>query len=619
MPPRSTSLAAGLATDRRSPSRAAPALTAVHVFLLTSRPAKRATDAMLSGPTSHVICFGRCRWSGPLLAAVALTAALAAQEPGKPTEPKQAPPTLRDFEPFPSRWFAPGRPVAGIQEPEYVINEPASPWNPYRQNVLKGDFPILGTEDLFFSITATNRLLVEFKDVPTPTGITGPGPVRPEVFGDGKQTFIQDDLAVSLDLFRGQQAFMPVEWRLRVTPVLNYTRLDINEVGAVNVNVANGALRTKSDIALQEAFVEYHLFDLSERYDFCSVEAGILPFRSDFRGFLFEDTNLGVRFFGNADQNKWQYNLAAFRQLDKNTNSQLNTFESRDQTVVVANVYRQDWPVKGYTTEVSLHWNHDDRGFEFDDNGFLVSPAPIGNFTPNEIDTYYLGWAGEGHLGRWNITHALYKAFGRETNNPLAARSVDIDARFFAAEVSYDIDWLRPRVFGLYASGDKDPRDDKGEGFDAIFDNPNFGGGAFSFWNSQGLGLVGTRLTNPGSPLANLKTSKSQGQSNSVNPGVLLVGAALDAELTPKWRGQIGLDYIRFDRTESIETLLQTADISKSVGAEIFAGTQYRPFLTNNVIVQLGGSVFRPDDGFARIYDSDGLRYSFFMNLLTTW
>jgi hypothetical protein len=569
------------------------------------------------------------RGVGPLLfgAATSALAPCVAQEPQTPAQP-QAPeqpsepqqPALRDFEPFPSRWFAPGRPDGGVEPPPYVINEPARlPWDPYRQNPLKGDFPILGTEDLFFALTVTNRFFYEVRDVPTPTGITGPGPVSPNFFGDGKQTFLQDDLGITFDLFKGQQAFKPVDWRIRVTPVFNVTRLEVEEVGVVVIDPSQGTTRQRGDVTLQEAFVEYHLFDWNDRYDFASVEAGVLPFRSDFRGFIFEDTNLGVRFFGNADNNRWQYNLAFFDQLDKDTNSQLVRYEDRDQSVFIANLYRQDWPVVGYTTSVSFHYNRDRRDVEFDDNNFLIAPAPIGNFTPNELDAYYVGWAGEGHFDRWNVTHALYYAFGEESNNSIAARETDISAFFLAGELSYDIDWWRPRAFFLWASGDSDPRDGDAEGFDSIVDTPNFGGGPFSFWGSQGLKFVGTSLTNPGSPLANLKTSKTQGQSNFVNPGVLLMGGAVDAELTPKWRGQVGFSYLRFDTTESLEYLLQAADVDKSIGVEFFLGTQYRPLLTNNIIIQFGASVLLPDEGFTRIYDSDELRYNIFTNILTTW
>jgi hypothetical protein len=563
---------------------------------------------------------------------VAVSGAALAQAPSPPAASPQSPPaaapTLRDFEPMPNRWFAPGRPVSTtgpsdltipIAPPGYVVNEPGSPWNPYRQNPLKGDFPVLGTEDVFFALTVTNRTFIERRDVPTPSGITGPGPVNPGFFGDSRQTFLQNDLSVTVDVFRGQQAFKPVDWRVRVTPVFNYTQLDVGEVGVVVIDPSRGTTRERGDVTLQEAFVEYHLFDWNDRYDFCSVEAGVLPFRSDFRGFVFEDTNLGVRFFGNADDNKWQYNLAFFDQLDKDTNSGLNRYEDRDQNVLVANLYRQDWPVVGYTTSASFHYDRDRRAVEFDDNGFLIAPAPVGNFRPNELDAYYLGWAGEGHFGRWNITHAVYQVFGRESQNAIAARGTDIDAQFAAVELSYDIDWLRPRVFGLYASGDGDPRDGEAGGFDAILDAPNFGGGSFSYWNSQGLKFVGTSLTTPGSPLADLQTSKTQGQANFVNPGVLLVGGALDAELTPKWRGQVGCTYLRFDDTSSLEYLLQAADIDKEIGFEVFLGTQYRPFLTNNLIVQAGGGVLQPGDGFARIYDTADLRYNVFVNILTSW
>ncbi|MFK7743190.1 MAG: hypothetical protein AB8H80_22940 [Planctomycetota bacterium] len=543
------------------------------------------------------------------------------QAPGSSPQPgsartAQAPP---DFAPIGSRWFAPGRSIDGVEPPDYVINTPASPWNPYRQNVLKGDFPVFGTEDLFFAFTATNRFFYEVRDVPTPSGITGPGPVAQTFFGDGNQTFLQNDLALSFDLFRGQQAFKPVDWRIRITPVFNYTQLDVEEVGVVVIDPSQGTSRKRGDVTLQEAFLEYHLFDWSDRYDFASLEVGVLPFRSDFRGFIFEDTNLGARFFGNADNNKWQYNFAVFDQLDKDTNSQLNRYEDRDQMVVIANVYRQDWPVLGYTSSLSFHYNRDRRDFEFDDNNFLIAPKPVGNFTPNEIDAYYLGWAGEGHFGRWNITHALYKAFGEESQNEIASRSVDIDGWLGAIEISYDIDWWRPRVFALYQSGDSNSRDGDAEGFDAILDAPNFGGGAFSFWNSQALKFVGTGLTQPFSPLADLQTNKTQGQSNFVNPGIFFIGAAADFELTPKWRAQAGFTYYRFNETEPLEFLLQAADVDNSVGTEVFFGTQYRPFLTNNIILQFGASALFPDDGFARIYDSDDIRYNAFTQIITSW
>ena len=108
-------------------------------------------------------------------------------------------------------------------------------------------------------------------------------------------------------------------------------------------------------------------------------------------------------------------------------------------------------------------------------------------------------------------------------------------------------------------------------------------------------------------------------QANFVNPGVLLIGGAVDAELTPRWRAQVGFTYLRFDKTNTLEFLLQADDIAKSIGTEVFLGTQYRPFLTNNVILQFGASALFPDDGFARVYDSNDIVYNVFTNIITTW
>src|SRR5439155_20142749 len=102
-------------------------------------------------------------------------------------------------------------------------------------------------------------------------------------------------------------------------------------------------------ITLQEWFAEAKLFDVGSEYDFVSIRAGSQPFTSDFRGFIFSDTNRGVRLFGSLNGNRDQFNLAYFRQLEKETNSGLNSFDDRNQNIVIANFYRQDFLFPGYT------------------------------------------------------------------------------------------------------------------------------------------------------------------------------------------------------------------------------------------------------------------------------
>jgi hypothetical protein len=543
-----------------------------------------------------------------------------------PEIPQEAPPTRDDkiaeavtdqekvvphFEAMPSRWF--------ITPPPYEINDPDDPWNPYRRNRLKGDFPII-EPDVFLSLTATNRTIAEARRVPVPRGNTGPiGGVGSSFFGDGDQFQFLNYTSLTIDLFKGPQAFKPVDWRFRMTPVFNVENLQTGEVGVVDVSPAEGKHRTTDDGAIQELFFEYHLADLSDRYDFIAAAAGIQAFRSDFRGFIFDDVNLGLRVFGNADDNKWQYNLAFFDMLEKDTRSELNEFRDRDQFVLVANVYRQDWPVLGYTASASFHWNRDDGGVHFDENGFLVRPAPVGLAKPHQVDAYYLGLAGEGHFGRLNVTHAFYQAFGTDDNNPFATKPVDINAQFAALELSVDVDWARFRLFGMYASGDDDPLDSDATGFDAIVDAPNFAGGDFSFWNRQSLRLLGVGLNQRQSPLPDFSTSKFEGQANFVNPGLLLLGGAVDVELTPTWRAQAGASWLRFMHTEPLEVYLETEAIDESIGFEVFVGTQWRPLLTNNLIVTAGGGALVPGDGLEKIYQSDDVLWHVFIDLTLTW
>src|SRR5262249_6762494 len=162
-------------------------------------------------------------------------------------------------------------------------------------------------------------------------------------------------------------------------------------------NVEKGTQRNRTFATVQEYFVETKITDLSAYYDFMSVRAGSQFFNQDFRGFLFIDTNRAIRLFGTRFSNRDQFNLAYFRQAEKDTNSQLNTLNDRGQDILLANYFRQDFIWSGYTVEASVLYQHDPRSFKLDRNNFLVRPDPIGTFQPHSIDVAYFGWAGDGH------------------------------------------------------------------------------------------------------------------------------------------------------------------------------------------------------------------------------
>jgi class III cytochrome C family protein len=495
-------------------------------------------------------------------------------------------------------------------------------YNPYRQNVLKADYPIFGQHN-FLLVTAESESLLNAKRIPVPSNVAAQRPDSEEFFGRGGQLFFRQNFVLSLELFHGDTSFKPIDWRIHITPNFNLNFLHTQENGIVNVDFRRGNNRTDGYIALQEAFGEVRLGDTTRVFPFLpggrsqdrknaffdttSIRAGIQPFISDFRGFIFSDTNLGVRLFGNYANNRYQFNAAYFYQLEKDTNSELNSPHFRDQTVFIANLFRQDTRYRGYTSQFSFHYNNDRPSRHFDENDFLVRPALIGDVRPHGIKSFYLGWAGDGHMGRWNITHAFYQALGRDSHNPIAGRKTDINAQLAAAELSLDRDWLRFKGSFFWASGDDKPFDGTARGFDSIQDLQEFAGGAFSFWNSQGIPLTNTAvlLTTPGSLLPDLRSSKAEGQSNFVNPGIFVYHVGAEAEMTPKLRTIFNMNYSHFHHTEPLSELLFQPDIRKPIGFDYGVGALYRPFLSENWIVQAGFSSLVPGTGFRDIYSSN--------------
>jgi len=518
-----------------------------------------------------------------------------------------------DFLPVPDRWRI------GIPG-DYTDATRGSPVDPYRQNVLKGDYPILD-QNKFLIVTVTSDTLVEARKTPTPSGVSTLRPGSFDFFGHGDSQLLVENLILSAEFFQGDAGYRPRDWSFKFTGVEQVNYVHTTELGLVNPDVRKERDRADNWFGIQELFGEYRFADLSSNFDFASVRAGIQGFTSDFRGFLFSDDEPGVRLFGNYDNNRIQYNVVWFSMLEKDTNSGLNNLDSRNQNVFIANLYRQDFIFQGYTAQLSFHANIDrGGGIQYDKNGFLVRPAPVGTIARKDVDAIYLGWAGDGHIGRFNITHQFYEALGRESFNPIAGRGVDINAQFAAIELSYDIDYVRLRTAFLYASGDGKPESGKATGFDTIFDNPNFAGGGFSYFDREAIRLTGSgvNLVNRFSLVPDLRTSKEQGQANFVNPGLFLYNVGMDVEVSPKVTVITNVSFLRFATTAPLELILQDHRFRPDIGLDCNIGIRYRPLLNNNVIVTGGIAALFPGTGFRDIYTSSTL-YSAFVGVTLTY
>ncbi|MHB8500471.1 MAG: carboxypeptidase-like regulatory domain-containing protein [Candidatus Acidiferrales bacterium] len=546
--------------------------------------------------------------------------------------PEYLPPVADVFNVVPNRWALSQPDYRRYpQKGEYLYTKPHW-YDPFNRNRFKGDEPIwpeLLGQQVFLDFTASSETFFDGRRVPLPSGVSAAKPGSPGFFGRGEQAFLDQTFRFSFDLFHGDASFKPVDWRIRITPELSLNDLDVRELGILSPDVRAGTNRFDGHLGLQEAFFEVKLHDLSDNYDFISARAGIQQFNADFRGFLFVDEQPGLRIFGDANSDRIEYNAVYFQMLEKNTNSGLNTFERRHQQVVLANVYLQDFFFPGYSAEFVAAWNKDDPSVHYDDNGFLVRPAPVGSVInqgpgggplTHGIRVGYFGWLGSGHIRRVNLTHAFYQAVGEDTFNPIAGRPVTINAQMAAVEVSYDRDWIRYRVSTFYTSGDANPRDGRARGFDAIDDLPNFAGGIFSFWNREDIRLLGSgvQLTTDGSLIPSLRSSKEEGQANFVNPGIFVANAGADFDITPKLKGFANFNYLRFERTESLEYLLFQSSIRHSIGEDFGIGVTYRPPLTENIVLTAGASALQPGSGFRDIYTSRTL-FSLFGSMRLTF
>lgn len=544
-------------------------------------------------------------------------------------------------------------------------------WDPYRQNTYKGDRPIcipteeeqerrrklreeaeakgeeppygsakcltpkfLGLkspDEWFFQVNLISDTIYEPRTFPIPVGVqTTEDPQRLDVFGNEFSDVFAQTFIVGAALTKGSTAYKPPDVEYRVALAINLNHVDVPERRVLLVEPSRSSHRTDHFVGVQEAFFDYHIRNTSKRYDFDSFRIGIQPMQADFRGFLFNDNQLGLRFFGSRDNNRFQYNLAAFWRLEKDTNSGLNAIlqKPRSDFVFIANAYRQDFLIPALTSQFTLvyNMNREAGDVEIDSNGFPVRPGLLGTLRGREYDALYVGYNADGRIGRINITASAYGVFGEDRDNFFTAQPADIRAFFGAAELSYDRDWMRFRLSGLYQSGDSDPFNNVEAGFDAIFENPIFAGADTSYWMRQTIPFAGggrvISLNGRNGLLNSLRSSKEQGQSNFNNPGLILAGVGADFDLTPELRVSANANHLWFEDTITLETLRVEGSIPKQIGYDLSAAAIWRPRAIQNTVFRLSGAALVSGDGFRDLFDNlnqDRTYFSILANATLTY
>ena len=307
-------------------------------------------------------------------------------------------------------------------------------WHPYKQSLLKGDAPVIG-QDIFLDLTASSETVFEARRVPTPSGISASQPDSTPEFLRPKRGALQWSItsrsrsicskaippfSPSTGPFTSSPSITSTISRLTRLVSWGLTRAardsavipaPPNNGGIINPGEVPGFLeqrlprrmalpasydgkaattRTRQFMSLQEAFAESHLGTTFPTTTISSPRVSATrPFSTTiFAAFYFNDVNTGARLFGNIENNHYQYNFALFDLREKDTDSGLNTLDSRRQRVIAANLYRQDFLWHGYTAQLSFLANLDDGGTHYDENGNLVRPAPIGTLQAHSFQAY---------------------------------------------------------------------------------------------------------------------------------------------------------------------------------------------------------------------------------------
>jgi hypothetical protein len=73
--------------------------------------------------------------------------------------------------------------------------------------------------------------------------------------------------------------------------------------------------------------------------------------------------------------------------------------------------------------------------------------------------------------------------------------------------------------------------------------------------------------------------------------------------------------------TSVLGVLRNQAPPSKDLGVDISVGVQYRPFMTQNIVLNASAAALLPGKGLKQLYEEDkrGPQYSILMNLLLTY
>ncbi|MDX6271912.1 MAG: hypothetical protein QOD28_3135, partial [Acidobacteriota bacterium] len=129
-------------------------------------------------------------------------------------------------------------------------------YDPYNQNLLKGDFPIFG-QSVFMILSGVDTTTVELNRTPKPTDVSSQRPGSAEFFGR-PETFITNHLIqFSFEMFSGSTTFKPRNLAIKISPTISLQNyVNARERVVIYIDPRRGTIRTDTHVSLEEAFAE---------------------------------------------------------------------------------------------------------------------------------------------------------------------------------------------------------------------------------------------------------------------------------------------------------------------------------------------------------------------------
>jgi len=273
-----------------------------------------------------------------------------------------------DSQPEPNRWFIGFGRWKRYADPstETPYQSDLHLWHPYLQSKLKGDAPIIG-QDIFLTSRPKISSQFEARKLPTPSGVSAAFPNSSEFFRTERSIVLRERFFDRDRSFKGETAFKPIDWALRVLGVYNHNYLDVEERNVVNPNPRMGTTRERNSIRSRKHSAKFTCAIVEQlRFHFRSRRHSTV--RQRFRGFI-SNTPISVfAFSAITTTTAGNTTSPRFDMLEKDTYSDLNEFSRRAQQIYTATFSGRNLIWKGYTGELTFLADFDNNSRHYDKN-----------------------------------------------------------------------------------------------------------------------------------------------------------------------------------------------------------------------------------------------------------